>query len=233
MSEILEMVGRASKRSSAVVREEMRAGVYGLATIASLAPWVGLFGTILGMANSFPGYDGPRLSIRPIIFENLSQSLWPTAFGLAVGLMSLWFYRYLTGRLRTFDLEMENASIDLLNQLSRFPGRFAIAPAVDSPMFGEKPLDELKRDNKFRRWCVFIAGIAFLSAWFAEALFYVDEYSLPAYIRFPLMCGLVFLPAYPLWVKLVRRRSGGLIALASVICLCWSVAELVLGRHLP
>ena len=67
---------------------------------------------------------------------------WPTGLGLLVGLVSLWCYRYLTGRLSTIDLEMENASLDLLNQLSRFRGRFAIGPSRDGPMFGEKTLDE-------------------------------------------------------------------------------------------
>ncbi len=153
-----------------------------------------------------------------------------TAFGLAVGLMSLWFYRYLTGRLRTFDLEMENASLDLLNQLSRFPGRFGIAPAVDGPMFGEKPLDELKRDEKFQRRCLFLAGSALLLAWLVQVLRYGD---LVPWVHLPLMFLVSCLAAYPLWVKLLRRRPGGLLALASAICFCWSVAELAMGRHLP
>ncbi len=236
MSETLGAVSRASKRSSAVVHEVMRAGVYGLATIASLAPWVGVFGTVLTFPSAFVGPfngTGRRERMLAFTFDHLATSLWFTAFGLAVGLLSLWFYQYLAGRLRTIDLEMENASLDLLNQLSRLPARFAIAAAIDGPMFGEKPLDELNRDDTFRRWCIFLAGIGFLSAWFSEALIYVEEYSLAVYVRVPLMFGLSFLPAYPLWAKLLRRRPGGLIALASVICLCWSVAELALGRHLP
>lgn len=233
MSEILQLVSRASRLSAAVVHEEMRVGVYGLATIACVAPWVGVFGTTITFSDAFPGFSGQRESIRAYMFDHLATSMWFTACGLAVGLMSLWFYRYLTGRMRTIDLEMENASLDLLNQLSRLPMRSAVPSVIDRPMFGEKPSDDLRRDEKFQRWCILLAGIAFLAAWFAEAMFYVDEYSLPAYIRFPLMCGLAFLPAYSVWVKLLRRRPGGLIAVASTICLCWSVAELVLRRQLP
>jgi hypothetical protein len=164
------------------------------------------------------------------VARELSESLWPTALGLAVGLISLWFYQYLAGRLRTFDLDMENASIDLLNQLSRFPGRFAIAPAVDGPMFGEKPPDELTRDDKFQRRCMFLAGSALLAAWLALVLRSGD---FVPWVHLPLMFVVSCLAAYPMWVKLLRRRPGGLIALASVICLCWSVAELVLGTRLP
>jgi MotA/TolQ/ExbB proton channel family len=229
VSEILQAVSRASKRSSAVVHEELRVGVYGLATIASLAPWVGLFGTVLGIFNSFRGTTGPRVTIMAAIAGQLSESLWFTAFGLAVGLMSLWFYRYLTEKLRTIDLEMENASLDLLNQLSRIPGRFAIAPAVGGPMFGEESPDELKRDEKFQLRSRYVAAAALvlascIQAWLSWSI---------SWIYIPLTFGLSCLPAYPLWVKLLRRKPGGLIALASVICLFWSVAELVLGRHLP
>jgi hypothetical protein len=217
----------------------MKAGVYGLATIASLAPWVGLCGTVLGIANSFPGYDGPRVSIRPIVFENLSESLWPTAFGLLVGLVSLWFYEYLTSRLHTLDLEMENASLELLNQLSRFPGRFAIAPCAISRMFGEEPLEKVRRDEKFQRRCTFLSGTAIVLAWFAQACYFlVHSVSLPsallaACICLPIVFAISCLPMYLVWVKLLRRRPGGLVALASIFCLCWSAAELVLGRHLP
>jgi hypothetical protein len=213
-----------------VVHEEMRAGVYGVATIASLAPWAGLFGTILGIVNSFHGISGDRASGMAAAFEGLSESLWPTAFGLAVGLMSLWFYRYLSGRLRTFNLEMENASLDLLNQLSRLPARFAIAPAIDGPMFGEVSPAELKRDDNFERRCRFLAGSALVLAWRAQVV--LAQELLP-WVHLPLMFVVSCLVAYPLWVKLLHRRPGGLMALASVICLGWSVAELALGKHLP
>jgi len=230
VSEILQAVGRASSRSSAVVHEEMRVGVYSLATVACLAPWVGVFGTVITFSDAFPAFGGQRESVMAYMFDHLATSMLFTAFGLAVGLMSLWFYRYLTGRLRTFDLEMENASLDLLNQLSRLPARFAIASAIDGLMFGEKPLDELKRDDKFQRRCLFLAGSALVLAWISQVLRSGD---LVPWIHLPLMFVVSGLAAYPMWVKLLRRRSGGLIALASVICLCWSVAELVLGRHLP
>jgi hypothetical protein len=232
VSEILEAIGRASKRSSAVVHEEMRVGVYGLATIACLAPWVGIFGTVWTFPNAFgPPFNGSdgRGRALAFIFDHLATSMSFTAFGLAVGLMSLWFHRYLTGRLGAFDLEMENASLDLLNQLSRIPGRFAIAPAVNGPMFGEEPADKLRRDEKFLRQSRYVAAAALVLASCVQAWL---SWSVP-WIYIPLTFGLSCLPAYPLWVKLLRRKPGGLIALASVICLCWSVAELVMGRHLP
>ncbi len=240
MTEVLRLVSRASKRSSAVVHEEMKGGLYSLATIASLAPWVGIFGTILGIVNSFQGISGERISAMAAIRRGISESLWPTAFGLLVGLVSLWFYEYLTGRLRTIDLEMENASLDLLNQLSRLPSRFTIRDAADSRLFGEVSFDEVARDERFQSRCIFLAGAALVLAFFAQASRYVlvDSISLGSAVRvacfyLPIVFGLSCLPMYLVWVKLLGRRPGGLTALGSLFCLCWSVAELVFGVHLP
>ena len=150
-TQTLQAVARVSRCSSAVVHEEMKQGLYGLATIACLAPWIGLFGTIVGIVDSFTGFHGQS---RRAILWNISQSMWPTAFGLAVGIVALWCYRYLEGRLQILDHEMEGASLELLNQLSRFRGRFSAEPSAkalsDGPMFGERPLAELSRDEKLR-----------------------------------------------------------------------------------
>jgi MotA/TolQ/ExbB proton channel family len=241
VTEVLQLVSRASKRSSAVVHEEMKGELYSLATIASLAPWVGIFGTILGIVNSFGGgVTGEKTAIMAAFAKRLSESLWPTAFGLLVGLVSLWFYLYLSSKLRTIDLEMENASLELLNLLSRFPSPFRIEHATDRRLFGEMSFDDVARDERFQRRCLFLAGAALVLAWFAQTSRYVlvDSISLGSAVRvacfyLPIVFGLSCLPMYLVWVKLLGRRPGGLIALGSVFCLCWTVAELVLGRHLP
>ncbi len=240
MSEVLQAVSRASKRSSAVAHEGLKGGLYSLATIASLAPWVGIFGTILGIVNSFQGVTGEKTAIMAAFAKRLSESLWPMAFGLLVGLVSLWFYLYLSTKLRTIDLEMENASLDLLNQLSRSPSRFTIRDAIDSRLFGEVSFDEAARDERFQRRCIFLAGAALVLAFFAQASRYVlvDSLSLGSAVRMacfylPIVFGLSCLPMYLVWVKLLGRRPGGLTALGSVLCLCWSLSELVLGRHIP
>ena len=44
--------------------------------------------------------------------------------------------------------------------------------------------------------------------------------------------GISCVPPHVLWVKVLRRRRGGLAVLASALCLCWSVAELILRVHL-
>jgi hypothetical protein len=223
----------------------MGTGLHSLATIASLAPFVGIFGTVWTFPNAFgPPFNGNDARARALafMFDHFATSMWFTAFGLLVGLMSLWFYRYLTGRLHTFDLEMESASLDLLNQLSRFRGRFTIGPIIDSPgpMFGEKTLDEVRKEGKFERRCMALAGTALVLAWLAQAWRYlavdfisVSSAVVAACIYLPIVFAISCLPVYLVWSKLLRRRPGGLVAMGAILCLCWSVAELVLGRHLP
>ena len=100
--------------------------------------------------------------------------MWPTGLGLLVGLIAFWSYEYLAGQLRALDQEMENASLELLNQLSRFRAPFATKASINNlaagPMFGERPLAELSRDEKFRRRSIFLAGTALVTAWFVQAL---------------------------------------------------------------
>ena len=178
------------------------------------------------------------------VFGSLSESMWPTAFGLMVGIIALWFYRYLEGMLQTGDHEMESASLDLLNQLSRFRGRFSTEPEIgrvgEATRFGERPLAELTQDEKFWRRSMFLAGAAILFAWLVQVLRYFGHDALPfsssvqaACVYVPFMLALSCLAVYPVWAKLLHRRSGGLVALGSAFCLCWSLAELILGVSIP
>jgi MotA/TolQ/ExbB proton channel family len=233
-AQTLQAVARVSSCSSSVVHEEMKQGLYGLATIACLAPWVGLFGNVLGIVNSFQGIAGQKDAVRRAILWNISQSMWPTAFGLAVGVVALWCFRYLDGRLQILDHEMENASLELLNQLGRFRGRFLTEPQVGrprgAPMFGEKSPAELSRDEKFRRRSMFLAGTALVMAWYVQTLRLPVE---TAFLYLPLTFGISCLFVYPVWTKLLHRRSGGLAALGAAICFCWTLAELASGVSFP
>ncbi len=244
-SSILQAVARASKRSSQLVHEEMKEGVYSLATIASIAPWLGIFGTILGIVNSFSGIQvGSKTSLMAAHAKLLSEAMWPTGLGLLVGLVAVWSFEYLTDKLRGLDRETENASLELLNQLSRFPRRFEIGPALDqqgdASMFGERTFDDLEREDKLVRRYIVIAGMALVMAWFVQVLRYFYLYSLGLYLSaqtaclyLPFMFGISCLLVYPVSTKFLGRRSGGMAALGAAFCLCWILAELAFGVSLP
>jgi len=121
---------RASARSAAVVEQDLKRGVNSLATIASIAPLLGVFTTVITIPTAFVGCAGERWACQAAMIQGLSASIWPTALGLLVGLISLWFYRYLAERLNAFKREMESATLDLVNQLARRRGRWTLAPTV-------------------------------------------------------------------------------------------------------
>jgi biopolymer transport protein TolQ len=114
---------RAAARAAATAYSEIGRGLNGLATVAAIAPWLGLFGMVVGIPTAFAvGCDGPKSSCMAGMVERLSGSIWATALGLGLGLASLWCYRRLTGRLETLDREMKNARLELANQLSLYLG---------------------------------------------------------------------------------------------------------------
>jgi biopolymer transport protein ExbB/TolQ len=118
-AEALKFARRASARSAAVVHGELTRGLSSLATIASTAPWIGLFGTIIGIYNSFGGSAASRESLMAAIAEGLSRAFVPCAFGLVVAVVAMWCYRYLLAKVEVFDSEMEGASLQLINDLGR------------------------------------------------------------------------------------------------------------------
>ncbi len=108
----------ACGRAAAVFLARMRRGVRSLATIAGTAPLVGIFGTALGIANSFRGLSGDQISIMVGFADELSRALVFSALGLAVAIPAWCCYRYLVARLKKFEIEMEAATLALVNQLA-------------------------------------------------------------------------------------------------------------------
>ena len=96
----------------------MKRGLNNLATIASTAAWIGLFGTVQGVVNSFPASGADKATIMAVIFGRLSQAFAPTAFGVVVAVTSMWCYKYLHAEMDAFDVEMKNAARQLINDLS-------------------------------------------------------------------------------------------------------------------
>ena len=90
-----------------------------LGTIASAAPLLGLFGTLVGMIEIF-GSQTPTGGNPALLAHGISIALYNTAFGLVIAIPALMFYRYFRGLVNTYTLELEQASERLLPHLLRF-----------------------------------------------------------------------------------------------------------------
>jgi biopolymer transport protein ExbB/TolQ len=106
---------RALERAEAIVHAELKRGVSGLATIASSAPFVGLFGTVAGIINAFQGISTQKSTGLGAVAGGISEALVTTAIGLFVAVPAVWAYNYFTGRIEAFDVEMGNSSSELVD----------------------------------------------------------------------------------------------------------------------
>ncbi len=106
---------RALERSEAIVHAELKRGVSSLATIGSTAPFVGLFGTVLGIINAFRSMAAEKTPGIGAIAGGISEALVTTAFGLFVAVPAVWMFNYFTGKIDAFDVEMGNSSSELID----------------------------------------------------------------------------------------------------------------------
>jgi biopolymer transport protein ExbB len=114
-TELIEAAKRGLERSVAIVHAEMKRGLSGLATIGSTAPFVGLFGTVVGIINAFKGIESSKASGLSAVAGGISEALVTTALGLLVAVPAVWAYNYFVNKVEAFDVEMDNSSMELVN----------------------------------------------------------------------------------------------------------------------
>jgi biopolymer transport protein ExbB len=113
--ETIEASKRALDRAEAIVHAELKRGIPSLATIGSSAPFVGLFGTVIGIINAFRGIATEKATGLAAVAGGISEALVTTAVGLIAAIPAVWAYNYFSNRLEAFDVEMGNSSSELID----------------------------------------------------------------------------------------------------------------------
>lgn len=113
--EEVESSKRALQRAEAIKVAEFKRGLSGLATIGSTAPFVGLFGTVIGIINAFQDMRNAESAGIAAIAGGISEALFTTAFGLLVAVPAVWFFNYFTNKVDNFTVEMDNSSAELID----------------------------------------------------------------------------------------------------------------------
>src|SRR6476660_6782291 len=113
--EEIEASRRALERAEAIVHAELKRGISSLATIGSTAPFVGLFGTVVGIINAFKGISTEKSTGLGAVAGGISEALVTTAIGLFVAIPAVWMFNLFTGRIESFDVEMGNSSSELID----------------------------------------------------------------------------------------------------------------------
>jgi len=114
-AEQVEGSKRALERSEAIVHAKLKRGLGGLATIGSTAPFIGLFGTVVGILNAFREIATQKSSGIGAVAGGISEALVTTAFGLLVAIPAVMAFNYFTTKVEAFDVEMDNSSSELVD----------------------------------------------------------------------------------------------------------------------
>lgn len=113
----LDAARHASERASLVAAAEFKRGTGGLATIGATAPFVGLFGTVIGIINAFAEMARTQTAGIGSVAAGIAEALVTTALGLLVALPAVWLHNHLVQRVEQFQIEMSNSCSALLDRL--------------------------------------------------------------------------------------------------------------------
>lgn len=120
---------RSLHRAHSMQLDDMEKHVDWLATTASAAPFIGLFGTVWGIMNSFQNIGASGSASLAVVAPGISEALIATAVGLAAAIPAAIAYNSILGKIKRISLEMEIFSQEFLNMIQR---NLSVAPKVTS-----------------------------------------------------------------------------------------------------
>jgi biopolymer transport protein ExbB/biopolymer transport protein TolQ len=113
--EVVEAASRAVERATLLTTSDLKRGVGSLATIATITPFIGLFGTVIGIINAFHGMAQAGSAGIGAVSAGIAEALVATAFGLGVAIPAAWMFNYFTNKLERLQIEMSNSSSELVD----------------------------------------------------------------------------------------------------------------------
>jgi len=115
----IDNIDRALRRTITTEVMRMTQLVPFLATSGNTTPFIGLFGTVWGIMNSFHGIGQRGSASLAVVAPGISEALIATAAGLAVAIPSVIAFNYFAQKIRIIESELNSFSSDLLNIIER------------------------------------------------------------------------------------------------------------------
>jgi biopolymer transport protein ExbB/TolQ len=112
---VAEAAERAVERAALLATADLRRGIGNLATIATTAPFVGLFGTVVGIIHAFEKISGAGGGGVDAVSQGIAEALVATALGLLVAIPAAWMFNHLTHRIERLGVEMANSSSEMVD----------------------------------------------------------------------------------------------------------------------
>ena len=116
---ILDGARRAMRAAFQREMDVLEANLAFLASVGSVSPYIGLFGTVWGIMNAFQGIGQTGSTSIAAVGPGIADALVATAAGLAAAIPAVLFYNYLTQRAKLFASDMDDFSMEFLNIVER------------------------------------------------------------------------------------------------------------------
>lgn len=110
---------RAIEQGRGIVSSQLDDNMSILASIGSVTPFIGLFGTVWGIINSFSGLASGGGTIEAVA-PGIAEALVATAVGLAAAIPAVWFFNHFNNQISKLDTELESFGKEYLNTLERY-----------------------------------------------------------------------------------------------------------------
>ena len=117
----LELVTSALRDAMSETLIQLKQGLGFLATIGSTAPFIGLFGTVVGIINAFRNIAATGSGGMSVVSGGIAEALVSTALGIFVAIPAVVAFNHFTGKIEGFHVEMNRASSQVLNCLFKIP----------------------------------------------------------------------------------------------------------------
>ena len=115
----LAAVDRALLRASSVEVNKLEKRVPFLATVASITPFIGLFGTVWGIMMSFQSIGAQGSTDLSVVGPGIAEALIATAIGLFAAIPAVYFYNHFSTKVKTYASEMDDFALEFLNIAER------------------------------------------------------------------------------------------------------------------
>jgi biopolymer transport protein ExbB len=119
----VEVARREAERQKETVGEELRRGMNVLASIGSVAPFVGLLGTVVGIITAFQGIAATGSGGLGAVSAGIAEALVETALGLMVAIPAVLFFNQLNTKINAVETELARRTGELLDELENNHGR--------------------------------------------------------------------------------------------------------------
>jgi biopolymer transport protein ExbB len=123
----VELARNEADRRKEQVSAELRRGMSIVATVGSIAPFVGLLGTVVGIIAAFQGIGASGSGGIGAVSAGIAEALVETAFGLMVAIPAVIMFNYLTARVAILELAIARAVGELLDEMESNTGSSAHA----------------------------------------------------------------------------------------------------------